>query len=496
MHRLLLCSLIALFLCSVGFQVEAQTAGSTYYDLGVFAYEEGNFQAAETHFKKALETHPEDPSLNHYMGKTFIEQKRFDEAEKHLDIAWKQDPDLPGLAYDRAYMYYKMGKYGKGADLFTEVVKAEPEFILANFYGGICLYRKGQYQQANTYLMLAAEKSPELKVKAYYFSGLCHYHMGQEEQASQKLTFVQANSESSDVKDNAARWLKRIREGKKIGKPYELQFRIGFAYDDNAPLEPKDQDIFSDESDTVLLGYAAGQYNVVNKPDLELGLGISRAQSWYTELDELNSSETAAQFYGYYYSDPFSYGISFRPVLYQVDAEDFLLIYQAIPQITYRFSKELVGRAFYTYSSNDYRQDEYDDRDGSTHEGFLDTIYSLSGDRGYLQGGIGYETNTASEEEYDYDRLNIKLAMEYEMEWELTLNIIAKYSNKAYKNEDPFKDDTRQDNHYEASISLARNLYYDWLQVALEYNYIKNDSNFEDYEYTRQITGVAFIANF
>jgi Tfp pilus assembly protein PilF len=496
MHRLLLCSLIALFLCSVGFQVEAQTAGSTYYDLGVFAYEEGNFNEAEIHFKKALEADPKDPSVNHYMGKTLMAQGRLKAAEGKLSYAWKKDPDLPDLAYDLAFVYYKMGKYRNGAAFFTEFVKMEPHHILANFYAGICLYKRGKFQEANTYLMAAAYMSPELKVKATYYSGICHFEMDQEEEASQKMIFVQANAESNEVKANAEKWLRRIREGRKIGKPYELEARIGFGYDDNAPLEPKDQDIFSDESDTVLLGYVAGRYSFVNKPHVELGIGVSRSQSWYSELDELNTSETAGQLFGFYYADPFSYGISLRPVFYQVDEEDFLLIYQAIPQITYRFSRALLGRAFYTYSANDYRQDLYDDRDGSTHEVFADTIYNLSGDKGFFQCGIGYEDNTASEDEYDYGRLNIKLALQYDMAWELVLKLIGKFSNKTYKNEDPFENETRQDNHYEGSISLARKLFSDWLQIALEYHYIQNDSNMEDYEYTRQITGAVLIATF
>ena len=293
MHRLLLCSLMTLFLCSVSFQVGAQTAGSTYYDLGVFAYEEGKFKEAESYFEKALVTDPDDPSSIHYMGKTLMAQGRLKAAEKKLEQAWERDPELSGLAYDRAFLYYQMGKYGKGADLFTEFVKEEPKHILGNFYAGICLYKERRYQEANPYLEAAAAMSPELKVKASYYSGLCYFHMEQDQQASEKLTFVQANAESSDVRDNAAQYLKQIQEGRLIGKPYELEVRLGFAYDDNAPLEPKDQDIFSDESDTVLLGYAAGKYSFINKPEMELGLGLSRSQSWYTDLDELNTSETA-----------------------------------------------------------------------------------------------------------------------------------------------------------------------------------------------------------
>jgi Tfp pilus assembly protein PilF len=490
--------LIALLLCIVSFQVKAQTAGSAHYDLGVFAYEERNFQAAETHFKKALNADPENPSANHYMGKTLMAQDRFDEAETYVKAAWKKDPDLSGLAYDRAFLYYKRGDYGKGADLFTDLLKVEPDHVLANFYGGVCLYRNGRYQEANSYLMSLAEKSPELKVKSYYYSGLCHYYLGQDYEAIQKLTFVQTNSDSSDVETNAKKWLARIKEGKKPAKPYALDVRLAYAYDDNVPLDSTKAGDYSpsEEDDFVVLGHVSGRYKVVDQRDWILGLGAGRSQSWYFEVDEFNMSETAGELYGNYYANPFSYGLSFRPILYQVDEEDFLLVYEANPHIAYTFSKDLMSRFSYTYSANDYRQDDYNDRDGSNHEGFLDAVYYLSGEKGYVLGGVGYELNSASEAEFDYGRIKVRLGVSLELEWELRLLIMGNFSNKNYTKKDPVEDEKRQDNRYEWAVSLSRNLYYDWLRMALEFTYAQNDSNYEDYEYMRQTAGIAFAASF
>ena len=167
--------------------------------------------------------------------------------------AWKGDPDLPDLAFDRAFLYYKMADYGKAAGLFQDVLKEEPSRVLAGFYCGVCLYRNRQYQEANPYLLMAAENSPDLKVKAYYYSGLCFFYMGQDAQAVDKMTYVKANTDSKDVRDNAARWIEKIQAEKKERKPYKLQVKLAYEYDDNVPLEPTDQDdLYSDEKDSMI----------------------------------------------------------------------------------------------------------------------------------------------------------------------------------------------------------------------------------------------------
>jgi Tfp pilus assembly protein PilF len=498
MNRWVLWTLAILLCFATAVQVAAQAAGGVYYDLGVFAYEEGKFKEAETRLQKALEMNPQEPSVNHIMGKTLMAQERYKDAEKYLDTAWKNDPDLWGLAYDRAYLSFKLERYGEGADRFEKIVQADPANILASFYGGICLYRKARYRDARALLLSAAEKSPELKVKAFYYAALCDYHLNQDREAVQKLNFVRAYTESDRVKENADRWLNRIKAGQKADKPYELEIRLGYAYDSNVPLDSTEQDNYSasEQDDTAVLGYAGGSYNIVNRQDLKLGLGLSRSQCWYTELDAFNASETAGQLYGYSTSGSFFYGLRLRPILYQVDEEDFLLVYEAVPVLVYKLSNSWEFGGSYTFSANDYRQDVYEDRDGNSHEVYAAAKYNFSGEKGYTSAGIGYEDYAAESDAFDYGRLNLKFVLETETLWGLNLKVAGRFSVKTYKNEDEFENETRQDNHFEGVVSLKHRFFYDWLSLALEYDYYQNKSNMEDYSYSRQLAGIILLAEF
>ena len=497
MYRILIGSLAVLFFMTAGLPASAQETGSAFYDEGIFAYEDGRYQAAEAAFKKALASDPNSPSANHYLGKTYIKMERFEEAEPLIMTAWKGDPDLPDLAFDRAFLYYKKADYGKAAGLFQDVLKQEPSRILAGFYCGVCLYRNQQYQEANPYLLMAAENSPDLKVKAYYYSSLCFFYMGQDAQAVDKMIYVKANADSKDVRDNAGRWIEKMQADKKERKPYKLQVKLAYEYDNNVPLEPTDQnDLYSDEKDSMIIGSVAGEYDVVNQDGIVIGTGISRYQSWHMDLDAYDASDTALKIYGRYLADPFTYGLQIRPSIYQLDDEDYLLSIQATPEVSYTVNQQVSLWMSYTYSNDDYRKGAYDDRDSDNHELFLDTVYTFDGDKGYALGGIGYEYNDASEGAYDYGRLTLRAGGFFDLAYALRFGVLGTYSGKAYKKDDVIEDKKREDTRYSIGLSLSRELYYEWLEIVAEATYTKNNSNISDYEYKRQVVGIGLSASF
>jgi len=415
MHRILIGSLAVLFLMAAGHPALAQETGSAFYDEGVFAYEDGDYKVAEAAFKKVLKSDPNNPSANHYLGKTYIQMERFGEAKPFVEKAWKGDPDLTDLSFDRAFLYYKMEDYGKAAGFFREVLKEEPFRVIAGFYRGVSLYHDRQYEAANPYLVTAAEKSPDLTVKAYYYSGLCLYYMGKRAQAVDRLTYVKNSTASDVVRKNAERWLVRISEGEEDKKPYEIEAEIGYGYDDNVILAPDDEDLFdpdTDQEDSVLIGKVSGEYRFIDNRNVLLGAGLSRHQFWYQSLDEYNASETELNIFGEYQTGAFNLGLDFIPYLYQVDEEDFLLTYNFKPTISYEVNKNLLVRFKYTFSNNDYRQDDYDDRDGTKHNGIFDAVF-LTKDNGFIIGGIGYEDNTADDGLYDYGKVLLKIGGSY-----------------------------------------------------------------------------------
>ena len=184
------------------------------------------------------------------------------------------------------------------------------------------------------------------------------------------------------------------------------------------------------------------------------------------------------------------------PSIYQLDGEDYLLTTQIKPEFSYAVNKQVSLWLSYTYSSNDYRQSDYDDRDSHSHEVFLDTVYTFGDDRGYVLGGVGYEDNSASKDIYDYGRLMVRAGGSFETAYALRLGVMGSYAGKTYKKDDLIEDKQREDARYKFSVSLSRELYYEWLEIAAEFTYTKNDSNITDYEYTRQNVGIGLSATF
>ena len=466
----------------------AAEQGDAYYDLGVFAYEEGDYEIAEGHFKKALGFNPDDPFFNHFLGKTYLKTGRYQEAMHYLNIAWKVDPDISELKYDLAFLNLKMSNYSKAADLFIEIVTEDPSHVLAHYHD--------LYQTALDYFLAAAETSPADKANSYYYAGVCYWKTGKTGKAVEKLEYVRDNAESAQLRKNASKllWaLKKEKEGK-IVKPYSLYFKIGYHYDDNVALEPLDEDVYSDEEDFVTKVFFSGKYNFVDSKSYNIGAGYSHYQTWYNDLDEYNLTGSILNLYAKYRLQPWTLGFSFIPSYYWLDTDSYLRRYRVKPEVTWKYDKNLSTRLSYSYYDNEYFQNE--DRTGHTNEVFLDAYYSILNKKGYIFGGIGYEDNSASQPDEKYDRIKTKLGISLMIPWELKLTVTGKYFDKEYDHVDTFYGVTRDDSQYHGSVTISRRLFYDWLSVSAEFNYTKNDSDIDDFDYERAVTGVSLIARY
>ena len=158
--------------------------GGAYYDFGVFAYEDGDYEDAETNLLMALRFNPDDPFCNHFLGKTYLKMERYQKAENCLNKAWKVNPDMSGLGYDLAFLNYKMSDYLRAAELFVEIATEDPPNVLAHYHAGISLYKLERFGKALNYFISAAEMSPSIKANGYYYAGICYWKMGEIEKAA------------------------------------------------------------------------------------------------------------------------------------------------------------------------------------------------------------------------------------------------------------------------------------------------------------------------
>ncbi len=477
-----------------GLEVNTRTGGRAYYDFGVFAYEDGDYEDAEKNLKKALEFDPDDPFYNHYLGKTYLKMERYQETENCLSKAWEVNSDIPGLKYDLAFVNYKMSNHARAGGLFKEIAKENPSNVLAHYHAGITQFKLKRYSEAPEYLIAAAEKSPTIKANGYYYAGICYLKTGDFEKAVEKFEYVRDHAESELLREYALKWLQAVDKQKKALKSYSLYLKMGYQYDDNVRLEPLDQDIYADEGDYVAVGYFSGKYNVVNRQDYKMGLGYSHYQTWHADLDQYDLVGSIFNLYGKYRLRPLTFGLSYVPSYYWVDSEDFLMRHQVKPEVMWRVKKNLATRLSYSYSRNNHFQDN--DRDGHTNEVFLDAFYGIGDKRRCLFGGIGYEVNSASHPDQYYGQLKTKLGISLPLAWGLNLSSTGKYYQQQYDHLHSLYGVKRKDAKYYGAISLSHRLFYDWLTISGEFSYMNNDSNINNYEYKRKVTSLFLTGKF
>lgn len=472
--------------------------GQSYFDLGVFAYEDQDYEAAVENIKNALSHNPDNPYYHHYLGKTYMKMERYDDAKTHLEVALAIDPDVEELKYDYAYAHYVTKGFEKSAELFGEVVREDPENVLAQYYSGISLYETKRYPEALDYFLVASNKSPSIKSNGYYYAGICLQKMGEEEQAIKRFEYVRDNAESESLREYAAKWLAAMEQEQESLKPYSLYAQVGYGYDDNIRLEPLDNDdLYADEGDYAALGLFSGKYNFINKRKYQIGAGLTWYQTRYAKLYEYDLMAGIPDIYGRYRLGTVLLGLDYIPSYYWVNSEEYMMRHQIKPQATWNATKHLITKLSLNYSINDNLVD--DERDGDSADLFLDGYILIPGIKGVVSAGLGYEDYNTENVDYSYSQLKAKLGLSLTPLWDITLALTGGYYSKNFEDFDvdtSIYSEKREDSKIRGSVALSRNIIWDWLGILFEYDYTDNQSTVENYTYKRNVTTLSLTANF
>lgn len=467
--------------------------GRAYYDFGVFAYEDGKYDAAENYFAAALGFNPDNPFYHHYMGRTYFKTERYDKAEEHLNKALTLNAAIPGLKYDIGMVCYKTEKYDKAADFFVQSVREEPNNVLANYYAGLSLMKLQQYKDAAGYFAAAAKKSPTIGGNGYYYAGLCYQKAEEFDTAIQMFENVKQDPNAASLKENADKWIEAIKKKQKAATPYSVYLKLGRRYDSNVTLDPLDSDISSDKKDWSTVLYFSGKYDLLKGGNYAFGVGYSHYQSWYDSLKTYDLTGSIFNVYAAWVVSPFTLGFSYQPSYYWSDRDSYLRQHRFIPELTWHISEQLVARFSYAYSDNGYLGDQ--SRTGHANEVAADIYYKIFEGKAYLFGGIGYEDNCASWDQ-SYNQLRTQLGMSLNLPFEMNMIVSGNYYAKNYAHADSVFLKDRDDDKYVASLSLSKKLYEDWLGILAEASYTKNRSDISAYDYEKNMITLSLTASY
>jgi tetratricopeptide (TPR) repeat protein len=465
------------------------------YDLGVFALDEGDLNAAEQQFLKAVGQEPDNPYCNQFLGKTYLQMGRYDDALHYFDRAWDLMPSLIGLEYDRGMAQYKAGNYEQATAIFSDLAAKDPANALAVYYTGMSYFKQQQYRTAIKYLNMAADQNSSIRDNSYYFAGLSHQRLGETKKALDKLDYVAEFATSDQLRQSAGQWLEVIRAEGAKGVPYSLYLKLGLQYDDNVRLDPLNEDLFADEGDWAIVGFFAGRYNLVNRADRRLGIGYTHYQSRYTDLSEFDLiGSTLSLYVQQRLSSSLTLIGSYLPSFYWLDSDSYLRRHQLRPELLWQPSEGRAIRLSYSYSMNEYFQDS--DKDGTSNALGVELYQKVLGQRGQLLVGLGYEKYDADHPDEDYGWFQGRVGYTGIMSWDLKLHIEGTLVSKEYDHVDSYYHEQRKDHKYSVGASLGRQIFFPWLTIQGEYQYTKNDSNIDYFSYDKNVFTVSAITKF
>jgi tetratricopeptide (TPR) repeat protein len=463
-------------------------AGLSFYDLGVFAYEEGQYHRAVRHFNRALRSRPRDPFLRLYLGRSYLELDRPGPAERHLTEARELDPDLPGLDYYLGLARFRQEEYGPASESFVRAARQGPKRALAGYYAGVSLYRQSRCREALDYLMRASRSGGELGSNALYFAALCELKLDRPARGRKMLERVAAEAGSQRLRESAAGTLERMRQ--RSGRRFHLYAEAGYEYDSNVPLEPEDVDLVADEADHAVSGYLSASYDAVRTGPFLMGAGYSHYQTWHEDLEAFDVIAGVPSVYSRLRVGPSSLGLAYSPVYYWVDGDSFLRSHELSPSVEWRVTEAFTARASYTYADQEFFDDR--GRSGHYHEIALDLTRTFLGGRLALLAGGGYRDKSASRSDEAFGRAEGELGFSVSLPLGLSLLTIGEYERAEYDEPDRVFGEVREDELYRGTLALSHPFLRDDVGIVLEYEYTRNDSSISFYEYDRHTVSVSW----
>lgn len=131
-----------------------------YYDKGVKAYGEKNYDRADKLAARAVEVDPTEPPFHVLRGYVRLARKDYTGAEGFLRKALALDPGYEPALRGMGTLQYLQGKYSGATETLTRAVKIFPGDISARYFLGMGYYKKGDYALAAPNLRAYAEADP------------------------------------------------------------------------------------------------------------------------------------------------------------------------------------------------------------------------------------------------------------------------------------------------------------------------------------------------
>ena len=123
---------------------------------------QGDAAGAMTAYRKALEVKPDYLPAHVAIVRSLLAEGKLDDAGKQLEVIKQFAPNHPQTQYFRAMLAYQQKDYPAARDAILLHLKYVPESPPGLQLAGLIEYEQGAYTQAETYLLKALPRTPQL----------------------------------------------------------------------------------------------------------------------------------------------------------------------------------------------------------------------------------------------------------------------------------------------------------------------------------------------
>ena len=401
--------------------------------------------------------------------------------------------------YHTAQSLLHQNKTHEAYDLLWQALMEDPGDTELNFlYGKVAMELKF-YESASAAYDRILMVNPNHTLARLQL-GITYYKLGNYSLAEEELKKVIESKPSPEIKTSAKKYLRAIKK-KKHRHQMNLTVGVGRQYNTNVNIAPED-----DYIDTID-GPRRLKSDSTKLADWGTIVDVKAKHKWDFGLTGSFLWENSLSFYNILYDRKSDFNINFLKlatgpkykeamgytvyVPFTIDMLDYLSesyaqVYGMAPRVDWHHSENLMTRwsaicQYQIYPNNEKRDGVY------SFFGIMPRIYW--GEKKYMfQWNLGYEWKWAKKDIKAYDGPVATVAFYIRFnKWFQSL-LMFDYRDRQYDDRQCKYNKTRKNKRYKTKVKLFAPLPWQRTRAVLSFDYTRDDSNIEIYDYSRART--------
>lgn len=188
---------------------------STFIEKGWSRLSLGDYEAAETALKRALELSPNDPQSEALLGWAQMLQEKYDEALLNFQKVLMRQPANALARINVGYICLKKRIFGEAIEHLSKAIRLDNDkkaTLYAHFYLGLVYLEREMFEDAQSFFRKTLTLGPNL-IEAYYELGRAHWYNGELDAAKEAWSTGHATNKFNPWGKRCAEVLATVEAG-------------------------------------------------------------------------------------------------------------------------------------------------------------------------------------------------------------------------------------------------------------------------------------------